>query len=114
NFLQRDGTRQKKIGHALRSPQFQARLWCQPDELPTVKRETARQLTDVIASLKPMDREVLRLFYYYDASLKEMRTELEVPIGTVKRRLHTARERFINKVPRGLRMELGIGPRLDG
>jgi len=44
--------------------------------------------------LKPMDRAALMAFYIRGRSLKQISRELEVPIGTVKRRLHVARIRL--------------------
>ncbi len=37
-------------------------------------------------------REVAILFYLHDVSLKEIAEELDLPLGTVKRKLHEARE----------------------
>ena len=44
--------------------------------------------------LKTLDRETLVAFYIRGLSLVEIAEELEVPLGTVKRRLHTARKRL--------------------
>jgi RNA polymerase sigma-70 factor (ECF subfamily) len=44
--------------------------------------------------LKAMDRAALMAFYIRGRSLKQISRELEVPIGTVKRRLHVARIRL--------------------
>ena len=41
-----------------------------------------------------MDRETLISFYIEGHSLKEMSEEFGSPIGTIKRRLHTARLRL--------------------
>lgn len=62
------------------------------DEL--IARERARQLWDAMNTLKPLDREALVAFYIRGQSLIEIAEELGVPIGTVKRRLHTARKRL--------------------
>ncbi|QDV37252.1 RNA polymerase sigma factor [Tautonia plasticadhaerens] len=62
------------------------------DEL--IARERARRLWDAMNALKPLDREALVAFYIRGQSLIEIAEELEVPIGTVKRRLHTARKRL--------------------
>ncbi len=47
-----------------------------------------------MAELKPLDREALLAFYIQGESLIEIAERLAVPIGTVKRRLHTARKRL--------------------
>jgi RNA polymerase sigma-70 factor (ECF subfamily) len=62
------------------------------DEL--IARERARRLWEALGTLKPLDREALQAFYIRGRSLVEIAEELDVPIGTVKRRLHTARKRL--------------------
>src|SRR4051812_9034212 len=62
------------------------------DELIT--RERAQRLWEAIARLKVLDREALLAFYIQGQSLLEIADQLDVPIGTVKRRLHTARKRL--------------------
>ncbi len=66
------------------------------DELIT--RERAERLREALGRLKSLDREALDAFYIRGRSLIEIAESLGVPLGTVKRRLHTARKR--------LRMEL--------
>jgi len=62
------------------------------DEL--IARERAQQLWAGIARLKSLDRETLVAFYIQGQSLVEMADRLATPIGTIKRRLHTARKRL--------------------
>lgn len=62
------------------------------DEL--IARERARRLWEGLNQLKVLDRDVLIAFYIRSLSLIEIAEELGVPIGTVKRRLHTARKRL--------------------
>jgi RNA polymerase sigma-70 factor (ECF subfamily) len=62
------------------------------DELIT--RERAERLWLAISRLKTLDRESLIAFYIRGLSLVEMAGELDVPLGTIKRRLHTARKRL--------------------
>jgi RNA polymerase sigma-70 factor, ECF subfamily len=47
-----------------------------------------------LAKLKALDRETLEAFYLRGRSLKQMSREFEVPTGTIKRRLHVARQRL--------------------
>jgi RNA polymerase sigma-70 factor (ECF subfamily) len=47
-----------------------------------------------LAQLKRLDRETLEAFYLRGRSLKQMSREFEVPTGTIKRRLHVARQRL--------------------
>ena len=59
-----------------------------------ISRERAQRLYEGLERLKPLDRETLVLFYIQDLSLVEMAERLDVPLGTIKRRLHTARKRL--------------------
>nr|WP_303652671.1 sigma-70 family RNA polymerase sigma factor [Paludisphaera mucosa] len=59
-----------------------------------IARERAERLWQALGRLKALDRDTLVAFYIRDLSLIEMADELDVPIGTVKRRLHTARKRL--------------------
>jgi RNA polymerase sigma-70 factor (ECF subfamily) len=62
------------------------------DEL--IARERAQRLYEGLARLKPLDRETLVAFYIQGQSLIEMAEDVEAPVGTIKRRLHTARKRL--------------------
>jgi RNA polymerase sigma-70 factor (ECF subfamily) len=61
--------------------------------------ERALELRTGLSRLKPLDRDTLIAFYFEGRSLKELSDRYQSPIGTIKRRLHTARGR--------LRAELG-------
>jgi RNA polymerase sigma-70 factor (ECF subfamily) len=63
--------------------------------LEQLERNEARtQLHDGLRQLKRMDRETLEAFYLRGRSLKQMSREFETPVGTIKRRLHVARQRL--------------------
>jgi RNA polymerase sigma-70 factor (ECF subfamily) len=62
------------------------------DEL--VSMEQKAQLWAGLDRLKPVDRATLVAFYIHGRSLKQMSREFETPIGTIKRRLHVARNRL--------------------
>jgi RNA polymerase sigma-70 factor (ECF subfamily) len=62
------------------------------DEL--VRAERAAELHKGLARLKPVDRATLEAFYLHGRSLKQMSREFETPVGTIKRRLHVARNRL--------------------
>ena len=68
----------------------------QPDNpLDTlIERERASHLWEALQSLRPMDREALVAFYIQEQSLLEIADQFDIPLGTVKRRLHTARGRL--------------------
>jgi RNA polymerase sigma-70 factor (ECF subfamily) len=62
------------------------------DEL--ISRERAQRLWEALGRLKRLDRDTLVAFYIHGQSLIEIAERLETPIGTIKRRLHTARKRL--------------------
>ncbi len=59
-----------------------------------ISRERAERLWTALGRLKSLDREALDAFYIRGHSLIEIAELLDVPLGTVKRRLHTARKRL--------------------
>ncbi len=59
-----------------------------------ITRERAERLREALGRLKSLDREALDAFYIRGRSLSEIAESLGVPLGTVKRRLHTARKRL--------------------
>jgi RNA polymerase sigma-70 factor (ECF subfamily) len=59
-----------------------------------IRHERAARLWEGLARLKPLDRETLVAFYIHGHSLVEMAERHDAPIGTIKRRLHTARLRL--------------------
>jgi RNA polymerase sigma-70 factor (ECF subfamily) len=62
------------------------------DEL--LRSEARDALHRGLDRLKPLDRATLAAFYLRGRSLKQMSREFETPIGTIKRRLHVARNRL--------------------
>lgn len=60
----------------------------------TERNETASLVREVVADLPEAHRAVVVLFYMENLSLEEMTRVLDLPLGTVKSRLHYARERL--------------------
>jgi RNA polymerase sigma-70 factor (ECF subfamily) len=54
----------------------------------------ARRVWGGLSKLRDLDRRTLIAFYVEGQSLKQMSDKFESPIGTIKRRLHTARNRL--------------------
>jgi RNA polymerase sigma-70 factor (ECF subfamily) len=59
-----------------------------------ISRERSRRVMEALGRLKSLDREALDAFYIRGHSLLEIAEMLDVPLGTIKRRLHTARKRL--------------------
>jgi RNA polymerase sigma-70 factor (ECF subfamily) len=59
-----------------------------------ISRERAERLWEALGRLKSLDREALDAFYIRGLTLIEIAETFDVPLGTVKRRLHTARKRL--------------------
>ena len=59
-----------------------------------IRTEQASELHRALDLLKPVDRATLLAFYIRGRTLKQMSREFEVPIGTIKRRLHVSRNRL--------------------
>ena len=62
------------------------------DSMLQHERDDALQIA--LGRLRPLDRKTLLAFYVRGLSLVEMSGEFDVPIGTIKRRLHVARRRL--------------------
>ena len=59
-----------------------------------IRQENIEQVREGLSQLGRLDRETLWAFYFEGSSLKEMSEQFASPIGTIKRRLHTARGRL--------------------
>ncbi|GAB4155378.1 MAG: hypothetical protein Tsb009_32190 [Planctomycetaceae bacterium] len=59
-----------------------------------LKSEQSNQVRDGLSQLRALDRETLTAFYFEGMSLQEMSDSFQSPVGTIKRRLHTARHRL--------------------
>ena len=65
-----------------------------------VRSEQAAALYRGLDRLKPVDRATLVAFYIRGRTLKQMAREFETPVGTIKRRLHVARNRLRRQMER--------------
>jgi RNA polymerase sigma-70 factor (ECF subfamily) len=59
-----------------------------------MKSEEAAEVRGGLEKLRELDRQTLIAFYFEGQSLKQMSDQFDSPIGTIKRRLHTARNRL--------------------
>ena len=59
-----------------------------------MRSENAAEVRGGMAKLRELDRQTLIAFYFEGQSLKQMSDQFDSPIGTIKRRLHTARNRL--------------------
>lgn len=57
-------------------------------------KETRSELVEVVKKLSYKHREVVIMRYFHEYSLDEIAALLQIPVGTVKSRLHTALKRL--------------------
>jgi RNA polymerase sigma factor (sigma-70 family) len=58
------------------------------------ERELYQTVLDTVNSLSPGDRDIILMFYYAQLSLQEIASLWNIPVSTVKVRLHRARQRL--------------------
>jgi len=87
--------------------------FAEPETLASLSVEERTPLHDALAAerngevraglnrLRDLDRRTLEAFYVEGQSLNEMCTGFGAPLGTIKRRLHTARKRLAEEVDEG-------------
>lgn len=68
-----------------------------PDDC-AVAGERAACVRDGLERLREMDRDTLVAFYVRGQSLLEMSDHFDAPVGTIKRRLHVARQRLAKEI----------------
>jgi len=83
--------------------------WVTRESKPSVQRmaeidEEIRWVQQAVASLPLPQRVVVALYYVNDLSLREISETLDIPVGTVKSRLHYGRN--------ALRKKLGLRPEM--
>ena len=66
-----------------------------------IRSENRTEIWNGLDRLKPLDRDTLVAFYIKGRSLKQMSREFETPVGTIKRRLHVARNRLRQAIEKG-------------
>ena len=64
----------------------------------TLRHEDASQVREGLGRLRELDRQTLVAFYFEGRSLQQMSDDFDSPVGTIKRRLHTARLRLREKL----------------
>jgi RNA polymerase sigma-70 factor, ECF subfamily len=67
-----------------------------------IRSEDRAEIWQGLDRLKPLDRDTLVAFYIKGRSLKQMSREFATPVGTIKRRLHVARNRLRNAMEKGV------------
>lgn len=61
----------------------------------SIHREHDELIQQALDQLTHSDRDTLKAFYFDGQSTKEMAKKFDIPIGTIKRRLHVARKRLL-------------------
>jgi RNA polymerase sigma-70 factor (ECF subfamily) len=62
----------------------------EPDDLPAIERAESTEVAALLGDLSAERREIIILRFVDDLSLQEIASALDIPIGTVKSRLHLA------------------------
>ena len=65
-----------------------------------IKKQKAKLMRHVVATLKPRYRDLVELRYFKEYSYEEIADELNLPLGTVKAQLFRARELLYNILKR--------------
>lgn len=89
--LYRDSLRRKKLARFLHLPtgEEQEHLW---ESLPSPEPEDFSDLHAAIQALPAPYRMVILLYYFHDQNITQAAQALGLPEGTVKSRLHKARQ----------------------
>ncbi|MEK3886205.1 sigma-70 family RNA polymerase sigma factor [Bacillus sp. FSL K6-3431] len=77
------------------------------DEERILHKEMQSELMQYVVALSNKHREIIILRYYHDYSLDAISILLNIPIGTVKSRLHTALKKLRNKLEHAKIIEVG-------
>lgn len=90
-----------------------AEEWKQPVPQEFMEREELREhVTKILDGLSPEVRACIVLFHYEDKSLNEISEILDIPLGTVKSRLHNGRKQIEREFKKLLKKDptlYGIG-----
>jgi RNA polymerase sigma-70 factor (ECF subfamily) len=93
-----------------RAPELVAEPKRQPERL-TLRQERRSEILDEINTLGDKHRLVVILRYYAGLSNEEIARTLGIPSGTVRSRLHTARQRLKSRlIERENEEKLGLTP----
>ena len=87
--------RERLARHAIIAQTSDTRDAAKNPSRPTAGNST---LAEIIANLATAERELLCLYYEVGRSQAEIAEILQVPVGTVKSRLHTLRERLRTQI----------------
>lgn len=72
-------------------------------EIPVTPKRDGGISREILERLPADAREIMMLYYVQEKSQAEIAARLDIPVGTVKSRLHYARERFRNECPPHIR-----------
>ena len=68
-------------------------------EEEVIRKDDKKRFLKVLRSLSPAHYQVIMLFYYHDRTIEDIAQLLEIEEGTVKSRLHRAREKLKKILP---------------
>ncbi|HDX9576817.1 TPA: sigma-70 family RNA polymerase sigma factor [Bacillus pseudomycoides] len=73
--------------------------------------ETRSELLELVKTLSYKHREVIIMRYFHEYSLDEIALLVEIPVGTVKSRLHTAHRQLRKEMEK---LPIGEGEKVNG
>ncbi len=85
---------QQEAGHGITAHELANQL-PSPEQLMITRQET-RLLREVVETLHPKYKDIIKLHYFNELSCEEIAKQLDLPEGTVKVRLFRARELLYN------------------
>jgi len=106
----RDERRRSNLVDSFDDPESSAMPVSEREPSSDVRSETARPLDEYLLALPPEQREALVLKHSLGYTVEEIAELTEVPTGTVKDRLVTARRRIRRLIQRDITIGRGKGP----
>ena len=70
-----------------------------PEEKLAYTRQGLTVVQETVEDLPPRDREILKLYFWEELPQRDIARQLGIPVGTVKSRLHTAKNHFRERYP---------------
>lgn len=74
-------------------------LWDKPFDICRFGASSGEIVRDTMTMLREKDQQILYLYFWKQMPQADIAKQLNIPLGTVKSRLHTAKQNFKNRYP---------------